>query len=90
MFVFDRSALAVLLPLALLAGAVFMSHRDAAGAADAGRSATRARPGSHGRGQLALEVTRQLGNRREVEQLGQVHQAGIDPVDLLVDLDELE
>src|SRR5215470_1879496 len=43
-----------------------------------------------GSGELGLEVLRELGDRREVEELGEVDLAGIEPVDLLVDLDELE
>src|SRR5215472_3299829 len=41
-------------------------------------------------GELGLEVLCELGDRREVEELGQVDLAGIEPVDLLVDLDELQ
>src|ERR1700758_538660 len=40
--------------------------------------------------ELGLEVLRELGDRREVEELSEVDLAGIEPVDLLVDLDELE
>ena len=40
------------------------------------------------RRQLLLEVPRQLRDRRQVEQLRQVHCAGVQLVDLLVDLDQ--
>src|SRR5213078_3882757 len=40
--------------------------------------------------ELALQVLRELGDGRKVEQLGQVHLPGVLAVDLLVDLDELQ
>ena len=57
MFVFDRSALAVLLPLALLLAVALWSNRPAdTSAAVHGADAAR-RAGSDRRGQLAFEVT---------------------------------
>ena len=41
-------------------------------------------------GELALQVLGELGDGREVEQLGQVHLARVFAVDLLVDLDEFQ
>src|SRR5579871_2425645 len=41
-------------------------------------------------GELALEVAREIGDGREVEQLRQINLARVLPVDLFVDLDELE
>jgi len=40
--------------------------------------------------ELVFQVPGELRDRGEIEQFGQVHQARILPVDLLVDLDELQ
>ena len=41
-------------------------------------------------GELALQMLRELGDGRKVEQLRQLHLSGVLAVDLLVDLDELQ
>src|SRR5450432_4445044 len=41
-------------------------------------------------GELRLEVSRQLRDRRKIEQLGQVHEPRILAVDLFVNLDQRE
>src|SRR5216110_241021 len=43
-----------------------------------------------GTGELALQVPGELGDGREIEELGQVHLPRVLAVDLLVNLDELE